>query len=452
MAWFRRARGSIVLRTVWIVATAACAAGDDEIPTGAAATGEPTGGGGDGRGGGDGQGGEGAGTTGTTASATGGSTTSGSTAGSGGGGGGAGGSSQGGGGAGPGAGGDGGAGEAGGGPPESGVVTVLATGASGAFRAARQDGAWTSSEVDGTFASGSRPALAMRGPAAAVGLVRAGSDTLLATTWSGATWTSPTPLGGAITTGDTPALASGGDGVAHATFHGALTDFHYYARHDGVAWSPDDEQVSAAGVDSFGPTPAAIAVVAGDPLIAYAGADENLYVQERGGAGWSTAIDVSGDASADATPAVTALAPGAGADVLVVFGHDTSLYWVRREPGGWTSPELVDDAFTPGGPSLAKTADGGAVLAFRGTNGGVYAALFDGDTASWSAPERVVAMVTTPSTPAVATGIGPAEAELVYVDAATGAVSHVRLEGSTWGDPSVLGGRDLTAVAAASSP
>src|SRR5690606_11704672 len=122
-----------------------------------------------------------------------------------------------------------------------------------------------------------------------------------------------------ITTGESPSIASAGDGVAHATFHGALTDFHYYARHLGASWSPDDELVAAGGVDSFGPSAAAIAVVGGDPWVAYAGADDNLYVQERGASTWTGGIDVSGPASVDLTPAIAALAPGADGDAMVVF-------------------------------------------------------------------------------------------------------------------------------------
>lgn len=464
MAWFLRARGgvsSVFFRTgcLALIAAAGCAAGDDQVPTGAAATGEPTGGGG-----GDGQGGAGQGASGQGASDQGtGTTTSSSTAtstGTGDGGGtsstgqgGDGGSGEGGDGTTTGPGGGGGQGGAGGSVPESGVLTVLATGPTSAFRAAREEGSWISSEVVGTFAAASRPAIAMRGPAAATGLLRGSTDTLLATTWNGSAWTSPTPLGGAITTGDTPAIASSGNGVAHATFHGVLTDFHYYARHDGAAWSPDDELIAVGDASSFGPTPAAIAVVGGDPLVAYAGADDGLYVQQRTGAAWSSALDVSGSASVDVTPAVAALPASADGDAIVVFAaNDSTVWWTRREPGGWTAPELVDDAFTLQPPAVAATADGGAVATFRGTNGGVYAALFDGDAATWSAPERVVPIVTTPSSPAVATGIGPADADLVYVDGSSGAVSHVRLVGGAWTDATVLGGRDLTGVALASAP
>lgn len=384
-----------------------------------------TGQGGDGQGG-DGQGGDGLGGTGQ---------------------GGGGGASQ-------GSGGEGGGTGTGGAEPESGVLTLLATGAAGAYRAAREDGVWVASAIGGTFAAGSRPAIAMRSAGAAIGLARALDDELRQTRWNGSTWTAFAAVGDAITTGDTPALASGGDGLAHAVFHGALTDFHYYARFDGSAWSPDDELVSANDVDSFGPSPAAIAVVDGDPLIVYAGNDDNLYVQERSAGTWSAGIDVSGTASVDVTPAVAALAAGADGDALIVFVavSDGTLRWTRRVSGDWSAPASIAQALTNEAPTVAATAEGGAVVAFRGTNGGVYAAVFDGDGGSWSAPERVVPVVTTLSTPAVATGIGPAAADLVYVDAATGDVAHVRLLGDRWSDVSVVGGTALTAVALASSP
>jgi hypothetical protein len=90
-------------------------------------------------------------------------------------------------------------------------------------------------------------------------------------------------------------------------------------------------------------------------------------------------------------------------------------------------------------------------VAFRGTNGGVYAALFDGN--GWEAPELVVPIATvTNAPPALAIGAGDAEAELAFIDDDDGSVVHVRLQNGSFGAPTTVGGTGLTGVAIAAAP
>jgi len=461
MSYLARVFGLVTLAAVG----GACAAGSEQPPTGAAATGEPS----TGSGGNDSATTSDAASGGSASSNSSGTQATSSSGGPGSGGAGAGGPGSGGdgpgsggaGGVGPGAGGaggessgSGGAGGGGGGGgagPTSGIVTFFAVKAIGAFAAVRdQNGVYQTDDLGGTYAS-TRPALTMRNATAATGLVRGNSGTLLYTTFNGSAWLAPAPVGGAITTDDVPAIASALDGSAHGTFHGT-DDKLYYSLFDGSGFDPDDDPVGGSGASqAFGPTPGSIAVVDGDPIVVQAGADGDVYVLARAGAGWAAPVQIAVTATdAVVTPAMSAIDPQNGGDALLVFaGADSKLYWSIRD-GGWSAPAEIAGALSTDPPSLTATPDG-AVVAFRGTNGGIYAALFDGS--GWEAPDPVVPIsTTTASSPALAPGAGDADAELAFVAASNGSVVHVRLQNGAFGEPTTVGGTGLIGVALAASP
>jgi hypothetical protein len=96
-------------------------------------------------------------------------------------------------------------------------------------------------------------------------------------------------------------------------------------------------------------------------------------------------------------------------------------------------------------PALVAVSGGGAVTAFRGLDGNVYAARYTpGAPIPWSAPAGIATPnYATPSAPALAPGAFGMDAELAFIDAATGAALHTRLSGSSWSPPTTVGGTAL---------
>ncbi len=450
----------------------ACAAGSEPPPTGSAASGDPT----TGPGGGDasstadgastgtvstaqsassgapGSGGAGPGSGGDAPGSGGDPSGSGGAGGDPSGSGGAGGDPSGSGGAGGDPSGSGGAGTGGEGPT-SGIVTFFAVKSNGVFLASRDaSGAYEGSTLGGTYSATTRPALAMRNATSAVGLARGNADALVFATFNGSSWAAPAVVEVGVTTDDVPAIASALDDTAVATFLG--TDGkHYLARYTGSAFDPVDDPVGGTGpAQAFGPSSASIAVVDGETLVVQAGDDDQVYALETAGAGWADAVAIDvGAAVVNLTPAVTAIDPIHGGDALIVYtAESTQLYWSIRDGGVWSEPVAIASALSADPPALIATPQG-AVLAFRGTNDGVYAATFDGD--GWGAPELVVPIATkTGSTPAVASGAGDADAELAFVRQSDGAIVHVRLQGGAFGAPTTVGGSGFTGVAIGASP
>lgn len=333
----------------------------------------------------------------------------------------------------------------GGAPPLDGQAVFVAlsstTVTAGSFT---EGGGWS---VESSAAGGSqRPAVAMRGQDDALALFR--DDGALAyVTLDGAGWSSPANVGAAITTRATPALAAGSTSFA-AVFHG--DDFKHYFAAYASSFNPSAEAVG--NPQSFGPNPASIALLGTTSVLTFVGDDGNLYDQSRVGGVWQAASG-HGLSGLDDTPAIVAL--DAGADLLVVFNRtSTAVSFTTRSGAVWSTPADIPSALTQDPVSLAPLSGGRAALAFRGTNGKVYAAIYDpGGGQPWSSPVAIDAPAgDTPSTPAVAPGVGGAEAELVYVTTGSGDVRHSRLQGSTWSASVSAGGSGLTSVAAASAP
>ena len=106
----------------------------------------------------------------------------------------------------------------------------------------------------------------------------------------------------------------------------------------------------------------------------------------------------------------------------------------------------MPDAFTNDPAALASASGNGAVLAFRGTNAMLYTTTYTpGANPPWSAPKAFGA--STEAAPALATGIGGAEAEMVFVSG--GAVKHARLTAGVWSAASPVGGVAIAGVALA---
>jgi hypothetical protein len=293
------------------------------------------------------------------------------------------------------------------------------------------------------------PAVALMGPSSGLGAIRASNGNQVQfATWNAGFWVPFAPIAPVITTRGRPAVAAL-NGAAHVIFQGENYK-HYHAIFQGGVWNPMAAEVGPAGAQSFGPNPAAAVALAGtsEVLIAFPGNDTNIYVQSFTGGAWQAASGFNAS-GVTLTPAVSTL--GAGGDALVAFiGYSaTTIYWVARTGGAWGVPALVPMALSNAPPALAPIA-GGAVLAFRGTNDGVYTSLFSSAAQAWSMPVALGNFKTlTP--PSLATGISGADAEIAFVDSATGKALHARLSNMVWSATAVVGD-GVSGVAIASAP
>jgi hypothetical protein len=241
---------------------------------------------------------------------------------------------------------------------------------------------------------------------------------------------------------------------AGAAVHVVYQGLDYKHRRAGWlgGFDPVAEPVSA-GTPSFGPSPASAAVASGALVIAFAGDDHDVYDQARGEDGWAPAhAHGLGDATL-VTPAIAAL--DAGPELVVAWSRkaDGQVLARTRSAGAWSTAAEVSGAVSALPVALAPARGGGAVLAFHGTDGGLYAArLASGAAPTWSAPVRVGAgLLPAGSTPALARGVDGAAIELAWIDAATGAAQHARLVGDSIGAPEPIGGSGLTRITIASA-
>ena len=130
--------------------------------------------------------------------------------------------------------------------------------------------------------------------------------------------------------------------------------------------------------------------------------------------------------------------PTSGPDSTIVFPRktDSKIVYTVRSAGVWSVPVPIRSKRPFRGIDCGRRAAGrwGDRGVPRHRTPMVYASRYTPNgVPAWSAPAAIAAPnVSTPSSPAIAPGIGGADAELVYVDAPTGAVKHTRLTGAVW--------------------
>ncbi|NUQ78487.1 MAG: hypothetical protein HUU21_33580, partial [Polyangiaceae bacterium] len=291
------------------------------------------------------------------------------------------------------------------------------------------------------------PSVALMGPSSGLGVIRASNGNQLQfATWSGGVWVPFGAVAPLITTRGRPAAVAL-SGAAHVIYQGENYK-HYHGIYQGGAWNPMDAPVGPAGAQSFGPNPAAAAAIeaTGEVLIAFPGNDNGIYAQSFVGGAWQNAIGFN-QTNVMLTPAAARL--GAGGDALLVFISGSQVRWVSRTGGVWGVPADIATALSLTEPALAPIA-GGAVLAFRGTNDKLYTSFFTSAGQSWSQP-AALGNFTTLKPPSLAAGILGADAELAFVDAATGKAMHARLSNMAWSAPAAVGNGG-SGVAIASVP
>jgi hypothetical protein len=251
---------------------------------------------------------------------------------------------------------------------------------------------------------------------------------------------------------------STGNATVDALVRGVGSDNHlYHAAFDGNTWSHTQLMLltdkPAAAVRSAS-TLHAIHVGTG------AGGTTVGQIFDATPQGTSTPI---GNATSNLAPAAVA---GTGGTIYVVFtGMDTNLYWSKLPAGGstWTAPAQLCAGQGAGcldatdlGPVLTLGANGSPIVAWHGKNIGTpdnhlyTSTLTDGATPAWSAAIEATGGETTALQPALSTGIGGAQAELVYVRATDGLPRHVRLT-TTWGSATTIGTTGQSATPALAS-
>ncbi|MFT3767191.1 MAG: hypothetical protein QM820_16970 [Minicystis sp.] len=343
--------------------------------------------------------------------------------------------------------------DAGDGGTTSGVVVMLAGSGTQILAGEFHPGAgWTTTTLTGATNDGL--AVTLTGPTAGIGVIRstANGGEVRFTSWSPGAWTALAALGAGVTTRATPALTASG-AAASLVFHG--DDFkHYFAAHS-TSWAPVAEQVGGSAAQSFGPSPASIATLGTDAVITFAGNNNDLYDQTRSGGTWQAAHGHALGATVTLTPAIVALT--SGPDLLIAFvrSSDARIVYTTRAANVWSAPAPIDTNALSNDPvSIAALPGGEAVLAYRGQNGKTYWSRYKPTaTPAWTPPTGISATnFDTPSTPAVAPGIGGVDAEMVFIDGATGAAKHARLTGTTWSSPLTIGGSGLTRAGVASNP
>ncbi|HEY4117696.1 MAG TPA: hypothetical protein VGM56_07570 [Byssovorax sp.] len=332
-------------------------------------------------------------------------------------------------------------------------LVAIAVGADG-IEGARYDqgtASWVTTDLGG--ASTDPPAITFDGDGTACAGVRSTSNggELDFTLWSAGTWTPLAQLAADQTL--SPPSMSGGQGLIDLVFQGAIgqgMNKFFFDRRD-TTWSVTDEAVSASGVQSFGPTAAAIARTGADDLLAYTGDDANVYTQVRTNGLWQTAQShLTVGQAALFSPALVVL-PGSTNWLLVFVDGAHAIEFAAHSSAGWTQPVVVAGALSSGTPALAALPSGDAELVYEGQDGFGYAARWSASTGLWAASAPLSSpSVALASPPAIAPGVGSAEAEIAYV-ASTGVVTHTRLVAGSLGETSQIGSATtFTAVALAS--
>ncbi len=275
--------------------------------------------------------------------------------------------------------------------------------------------------------------------------------TVNATIWSGGAWSAPAATAAGAVARAQPFVDATGGATAHLIFQDANYKFNYLA-HDATGWTAASQPVGG----NYGPVPATIAALGADATAGFIdgqGPDVNdAAAANLSGtpAAWQARVDLGSGGNFNIPAAIIPL--GTGTDVMMVYvqSGNTQILWLTRTSGTWSAPAAVTNALTSNPVALAPLPSGGAILAFRGTDGYLYWSTYA--SGAWS----TVAPFSSPNvaidtTPAVTHGIGGDTAEIAYV--AGGTVYAARLAGGAWTTPpAAVGGTSVNGVAIAATP
>jgi hypothetical protein len=341
------------------------------------------------------------------------------------------------------------------------TVLVLAGGSQTAYVGElHPGGAWSTTALAGVTVDG--VAVGALASGQAVGLLRftkpndPQDNALLYTVFTPASkggpsfWSPFTAIGPSVTTRGAPSLDGTGN-IAQVVFHG-MDYKHYYAAWSG-SWAPPAEAVGTGGGQSYGPSPASIASRGGDATVLFhSGASNPVNAttsRDRSAGAWQGTQQLATGANFNLGPVVCA--PASGPELVAVWVRaDNQIMAATRAAGVWSPAAAIANAFTLDRPALTALTGSGAMLAFRGTDGKLYASLFS--NASFQAPMAIAnPNVALSGTPAVAHGAGGATAELAYVGT-DGKGYHARFVNNAWQGVVPVGGSSLVSIAITSMP
>jgi hypothetical protein len=273
------------------------------------------------------------------------------------------------------------------------------------------------------------------------------------TVWSKGAWSTPAPISTSALAKGQPFIDATGGSTAHVVYQDSAYAFWYLA-YTGGTWSATPQAVGT----NYGPVPATIAARGADATIGFIDGQTGPMVNyaaaaDLNGGTWLARNDIAGPESFTVPAAIIPLS--AGPELMMVFvQNNNQIMFSTRTGGVWSSPAALQNGLTGDRPALAPLPNGGAILAYRGTDtptvGYLYWSVYS--ASGWSA----VAPFATPNPaisgpPSVTHGVGGMTAEIAYVDTG-GAAYHGRLSSSTWSPPVLVGGASLNGVAIASMP
>jgi hypothetical protein len=332
------------------------------------------------------------------------------------------------------------------------------TGVTGTFVASDAT-PWMTTTYMGEASTHAPALVVMPGKNKAMALIRR-TDTLIRyATWTPVGFSAWNSIGATIFTNAAVSAAATGAAI-HVSFYGT-NNKHFYAQYteaggfvitaEPVNATPGDPNAQASGQ-----YPASIAALAAGPLVAYSGSDKHLYAHTRDMMAAWPSTDLTMTSSE--VPAIAAFGPNADRDLLVVYEQGSpipdQLYWIdRKNDTVWSTPTILTGAKSTE-PVLLALPNGDAILAYRDNSKKLYWARFTGSSGTWSTPLQLPNNPTARSKPALARGAGDAEAELLFVDDATGNGYHSRLRvgSANFTTPvAITGATNLVGIAAATN-
>lgn len=336
-------------------------------------------------------------------------------------------------------------------PPScpSGTVVVLAgTDSSLTGSAQIAGGAWQGAAIAGGAAK-NHPAIVALG-SGFVALTRGPADALQSMTF-GTSWSVPTAVGSAATIG-APALAVVGT-KAHAVYV-APSNLFFRAENAGTSWGVSADPVTAAAVQSFGPSAGTLAASGAELVFAQDGDDEGLYTQKYDGA-WSVGAPISGAGTLKTAPP-TLVAIDGKFDAVLLYADNTVNHvigFATRDAAtkAWSAAAVTQPTAQTGEqPQVARISPSKLVATFRGNDQRPYwmSGTIGASAITWSVPMALLADTSkVDGPPAVAKGVCGDDAIAVF--AAGGQIKATRYRGTSWSVPEAVGGASGSRVSVA---
>jgi hypothetical protein len=287
-----------------------------------------------------------------------------------------------------------------------------------------------------------------------VGAYTSTAGVVTAILWSNGAWGSPAMINASAKAIDAPWVDATGGSTTHLVYQDST--YHlWYASYAGT-WSTL-QAVGTAADKFYGPVTPTAAARGTDATIAFIDGESNPANSAAAGDLTSGAWQSRGDVAAATFSISPVIIPlSAGPELMMVFtqtsaSFDNQIVFATRTAGMWSAATPIPNALTNLRVGLAPLPNGGAILAFQGSDGDLYWSLYSGS--AWSAVAPFSSPnVSTSTPPAVTHGVAGDTAEIAYVGGSAQAAYHSRLTGGKWAAPVRVGGARLNGIAIAAAP